>query len=243
MSDEQEPPFPEAAGAAFELRFKNLTRSRKRNLRDRITDKILNDMRNGQDPPTLAREEEIQRETVASAESLLARLGMDLRHADLLATPRRYVKAMREMTRGYHEDPRAILSTRFDADGFDQMILLRDVPFASLCEHHCLPFTGRAHVAYLPGPRVVGLSKLARVVDVFARRFQIQERMTKQIADAIENALDPVGVAVMIEASHSCMVVRGVAKPGATMSTSDLRGAFRSNPSARAEFFSLVRPE
>lgn len=176
----------------------------------------------------------------AGQEALVA-LGLDVAHEDLRATPARWAKAMREMLRGYDEDPRSLLSTRFDADGYDQMILLRDVPFASLCEHHVLPFTGHAHVAYIPGPRVVGLSKLARVVDAFARRFQIQERMTKQIADAIEGALAPVGVAVMIEASHSCMVVRGVAKPGATMTTSDLRGAFRDLPAARSEFFALVR--
>lgn len=178
---------------------------------------------------------------VISVAAALSTLGFRIEDEDLRLTPQRWVRAMKELTRGYGEDPAEILGTTFDSSGYDQLVLLKDIAFASLCEHHVLPFTGKAHVAYLPGKRVVGLSKLARVVDVFARRFQIQERMTKQIADALETALSPLGVAVMIEASHSCMAIRGVTKAGATMTTSDVRGAFRDSASARAEFFALVK--
>lgn len=155
-------------------------------------------------------------------------------------TPERWVRAMREMTKGYHEDPAKILATTFEGDGYDQLVLLRDIPFASLCEHHVLPFTGKAHVGYVPTARVVGLSKLARVVNVFACRFQIQERMTKQIADAIEGALHPLALGVMVEAAHTCMSLRGVTKTGSVMVTSDLRGRFREDAAARAEFFTLI---
>jgi GTP cyclohydrolase I len=144
------------------------------------------------------------------------------------------------MTDGYFDDPKALLATTFDGSGYDQLVLLKDVPFASLCEHHVLPFTGKVHVGYVPKGRVVGLSKLARVVDCFSRRFQIQERMTKEIADAIEGALSPVALGVVVEATHTCMTIRGVGKPGAVMTTSDVRGAFRDNASARTEFFAMI---
>jgi GTP cyclohydrolase I len=175
-----------------------------------------------------------------SMRTTLRDLGLNLDGDGLKDTPGRWVRAMQEMTRGYKEDPAAILATTFEGDGYDQLVLLKDIPFASLCEHHLLPFVGRAHVGYIPKDRVVGLSKLARVVDAFARRLQIQERMTKQIADAIASALLPLGVGVMIEATHSCMAVRGVAKPGALMVTSDVRGVFREKEAARAEFFALI---
>lgn len=174
----------------------------------------------------------------------LRALGFDLESDGLRATPRRWVKAFAEMTRGYEEDPQAILSTSFEGGGYDQLVLLKDITFASTCEHHLLPFVGHAHVGYVPNERVVGLSKLARLVDCFARRLQIQERMTKQIADAIEAVLKPRALGVMVEATHSCMAIRGVGKPGAVMVTSDLRGLFRNDESgsaaARAEFFALI---
>jgi GTP cyclohydrolase I len=159
----------------------------------------------------------------------------------MVDTPARVVKAWRDMTRGYGEDPASILSRTFDADGYDQIVCLRGVAYQSLCEHHLLPFTGTVDLAYLPGARVVGLSKLARLVDCFARRFQIQERMTKQIADAMETHLAARGVAVVVRGAHSCMTARGVLKPGAEMMTSEMRGSFRDHAEARAEVAALLR--
>lgn len=172
--------------------------------------------------------------------SLLAMCGADPDDPGVRDTPRRVLKAMREMTAGRHEDPGAILSTTFEKHAYDQMIVLRGVEFVSLCEHHLLPFTGRAVVAYIPSNRVVGLSKLARLVECYARRLQIQERMTQQIADALTEHLQPRGVGVVLAASHSCMCARGVRKPGAEMVTSSLTGALRDKADARAELMSLL---
>jgi len=170
---------------------------------------------------------------------LLQAIGEDPDRDGLRDTPRRVVKALGEMTCGYLEDPADILATVFDVD-FDEMIVVRRIPFVSLCEHHLLTFVGHATVGYVPKDLVVGLSKLARLVDCYARRLQVQERMTRQIADAIDTHLRPAGVAVLIESTHSCMSSRGVAKV-APMVTSDVRGCFRDQPEARAEFMALAR--
>ncbi len=167
-------------------------------------------------------------------------LGEDPARDGLVKTPHRVAKALRDLTAGYQEDPLAILrSALFEVDN-EEIVLVRDIDFASLCEHHMLPFMGRAHVAYLPRGRVVGLSKLARVVDVFARRLQVQERMTTQIAQALQEGLEPAGVGVVIEATHMCMVMRGVKKPNAVTVTSAMFGAFRDDPATRAELMKLV---
>jgi GTP cyclohydrolase IA len=172
--------------------------------------------------------------------TLLKYVGENPDRDGLVETPDRVARAFLEMTEGYHDSPEKILSTTFEGSS-DEMVLLKDVEFSSMCEHHLLAFQGRAHVAYLPaGGRIVGLSKLARIVDCFAKRLQVQERMTQQIADAIGHHLKPAGVAVVIEGNHSCMCVRGVRKQGATMVTSTLHGVFRSDPSTRAEFMSLI---
>lgn len=172
--------------------------------------------------------------------SLLAICGADPDDPSVRDTPKRVLKAMREMTAGRHDDPAAILSTTFDRHAYDQMVVLRGVEFVSLCEHHMLPFTGSAVVAYVPGDRVVGLSKLARLVDCYARRLQIQERMTQQIADALTEHLKPRGAGVVLAASHSCMCSRGVRKSGAEMVTSCLTGVLREKPEARAELLSFL---
>lgn len=171
---------------------------------------------------------------------ILEYIGEDPTRDGLIDTPRRVLKALTELTGGYRLDPGAILSTTFDVT-CDEMIVVRKVPFSSLCEHHVLPFHGTATVAYIPGPggRVVGLSKLARLVDCYARRLQVQERMTTQIADAIDEHLQPLGVGVVITASHTCMSMRGIAKPG-EMVTSKLIGALKDKPEARAEFMGLA---
>lgn len=167
-------------------------------------------------------------------------IGEDPNRDGLVDTPRRVIKALSEMTRGYKEDPSSILSKTFDVP-YDEMVILRDIEFWSLCEHHLLPFHGRVHVGYLPDKKVVGISKLARVVDVFARRLQVQERMTQQIANAIQEALKPQGVGVIIHATHLCMAMRGVQKP-ADMVTSCLLGSIREG-GARSEFLKLAHDQ
>lgn len=171
---------------------------------------------------------------------ILIELGEDPERDGLKKTPHRVAKALRDLTSGYREDPMEILrSALFDVD-HSEIVLVRDIDFSSLCEHHMLPFLGKAHVAYLPRGKVVGLSKLARVVDTFARRLQVQERMTTQIARALQEALDPAGVAVVIEATHMCMAMRGVKKPHAVTVTSAMLGEFHEDPATRAELMKLI---
>jgi GTP cyclohydrolase I len=182
---------------------------------------------------------DIERIERAVREILLA-VGEDPEREGLLKTPNRVARAYGELLAGLQDDPRRHLKTVFN-EQYDEVVLLRDIEFHSLCEHHLLPFTGRAHVAYLPAGKVVGLSKLARLVEGFARRPQVQERLTTQIADALMEELNPVGAACVIEASHTCMTIRGAAKPGSMMVTSALRGIFKENPSSRAEVLALIR--
>jgi GTP cyclohydrolase I len=174
----------------------------------------------------------------AVREILLA-IGEDPEREGLKKTPSRVARSYRELMAGLRSDPRAHLKTVFH-ERYDEIVLLRDIEFHSLCEHHLLPFTGRAHVAYLPAGRVVGLSKLARLVEGFARRPQVQERLTTQIADALMDELSPMGAACVIEAVHTCMTMRGVKKHGSVMVTSALRGIFKDNPPSRAEILSLM---
>ena len=162
----------------------------------------------------------------------------------LLDTPARVVRSYKEFFAGYQVDPRDLLMRTFsEVDGYDEMIVLKNIRFESYCEHHMVPIIGRAHVAYLPEHRVVGISKLARLVDAFAKRLQIQEKMTVQIADTLNEVLQPKGVAVMLEAAHQCMSTRGVHKAGTEMVTSRMLGSFRTDPSTRREFLSIVRKE
>jgi GTP cyclohydrolase I len=159
----------------------------------------------------------------------------------LLGTPQRVTKSYQEYFAGYEIDPMDLLQRTFEeVDGYDEMVLLRDIPFESHCEHHLAPIIGKAHVAYMPRNRVVGISKLVRIVDAYARRLQIQEKMTAQIANAIEDVLEPKGVAVVIEAAHQCMTTRGVHRPGVAMVTSRMLGLFRSDARTRREFLALI---
>ncbi len=179
-------------------------------------------------------------EVESAIRTLLRWAGDDPDRSGLRGTPARVSRAYKEWFGGYDQDPAGILRTTFDeTSGYDEIILLKDVEFVSRCEHYLVPIVGKAHVAYLPERRVVGISKLARVVDVFARRLQIQERMTAQIADTIQQVLEPRGVAVVIEAVHHCMVMRGVNKPGSTMVTSRLTGVFKDDPSVKRELLAL----
>ena len=178
---------------------------------------------------------------IRAVDELLIAIGEDPERDGLLRTPERVADMYAELCSGLHEDPARHLDVRFDAD-HDELILVRDIPFASLCEHHLMPFSGKAHVGYIPGVdgRITGLSKLARLVDGFARRPQVQERLTTQVADAIEARLNPRGVVVVIEAEHLCMSMRGVKKPGATTVTSAVRGVLRDDAAARAEAMTIL---
>ncbi len=172
---------------------------------------------------------------------LLSYLGEDVTREGLLETPARVVRAMKEHFAGYQQDAAEYLGKTFqEVDGYDELVLVSDIELFSHCEHHMVPFVGRAHVAYIPDGRVVGLSKLARVVDVFAKRLQVQEKLTKQIADAIQTHLKPQGVAVIVQCQHFCMCYRGVRKPGSWTTTSKLHGLFLKDPAARMELFTVL---
>lgn len=177
----------------------------------------------------------------AAIREILLAVGESPDRDGLQNTPSRVARMLTETLAGMHTDPRTHLTTTFEAE-HDEVVLVRDIPFASTCEHHMVPFIGHAHVGYLPGPdgRITGLSKLARLVDGYARRLQVQERLTTEIASAMEAVLEPAGVIVVLEAEHLCMSIRGVNKPGATTVTSAVRGHFRDDPRARAEALSLI---
>ena len=173
--------------------------------------------------------------------TLLAWAGDDPAREGLIDTPKRVAKAFEEWFGGYAEDPEAYLARTFEeVEGYDEMITLRDIRFESHCEHHLAPIIGKAHVAYLPTNKVVGISKLARVVETYAKRLQVQEKMTAQIAQCIQKVLEPKGVAVVIEAAHQCMTTRGVHKTGVSMVTSTMLGEFRRNPLTRREFLTII---
>jgi GTP cyclohydrolase I len=185
-------------------------------------------------PPTETRFESAVRD-------MLELVGEDPAREGLLKTPERVERAMRWLTRGYELDAAAVIGDALFEEEHQNMVIVRDIEFYSMCEHHMLPFFGKAHVAYIPDGRIVGLSKMARVVEVFARRLQVQERLTDQIAQALEDALRPRGVGVVIEASHFCMMMRGVEKQNSRTLTSALRGVFREDASTRNEFLRLVQ--
>lgn len=173
---------------------------------------------------------------------ILEGLGENLEREGLLETPQRVAKMYAELLCNINnnDEEKSVLATQF-VEKYDEMIILKDIPITSVCEHHFLPFTGVAHVAYVPSNRIVGISKLARAVDFYSRRPQVQERLTKQIAELIYTSLEPQGVGVVLECNHTCMTVRGVKKTGTVMFTSELLGTFKSNPTTRAEFMSLIR--
>ena len=175
--------------------------------------------------------------------TLITGLGEDVTREGLVKTPHRVERSLRFLTSGYEADVGTVLNDAlFQAEG-SEMVVVKGIEFYSLCEHHMLPFFGKAHIAYIPGTKILGLSKFARVVDVFARRMQVQERMTSQIADALEEALEPRGIAVVTEASHLCMMMRGVEKQGSTTRTSAMRGAFKDDARTRQEFLEAIRGE
>jgi len=182
-----------------------------------------------------------RQEAEAAVRTLILWAGDDPKREGLLDTPARVARAYEEFFAGYGQDPADILKRTFsEVEGYDEMIVMSDIRFESHCEHHMVPIIGKAHVGYLPDKRVVGISKLARLVEVYARRLQVQEKMTVQIADTLQEILHPRGVAVVIEAAHQCMTTRGVHKPGVGLITSRMVGAFRDDPSTRREFLAVI---
>lgn len=181
-----------------------------------------------------------QKKLEKAVEEILINIGENPKREGLLKTPHRVAKSFEFLTKGYHQDPKEILNKALFTTTNDEMVLVRDIEFYSLCEHHLLPIIGRAHVGYIPDGKVVGLSKIPRVVEVFARRLQIQEQLTEQIADAIDETINPKGVAVVLQARHMCMEMRGVEKINSTTVSSALRGLFKSDMRTRNEFFNLI---
>lgn len=176
-----------------------------------------------------------------SVETMLKALGEDVTREGLLKTPQRVAKSLAFLTKGYQENPHDVINNAVFEEDIDEMVVVKNIEVYSLCEHHLLPFVGKAHVAYLPKGKIIGLSKIARVVEIFARRLQVQERLTKQIADTLNQCLNPNGVAVVIEAEHMCMQMRGVQKRDSVMVTSAMLGDFKEKPATRSEFMSFIK--
>ncbi len=192
--------------------------------------------------PAPSKPQPSRQEAEAAVRTLLAYIGENADREGLVETPKRFINAYEELFAGYKECPADVLDRTFsETGGYDDLVLVRDIPFYSHCEHHVMPFTGKAHIAYVPTGRVVGLSKIARLIDVYARRLQTQEHLTSQIATAIDEILKPRGVAVMIEAEHTCMSMRGVAKAGSLTVTTQFTGLFRKDPQEQVRFITLVR--
>ena len=182
------------------------------------------------------------RELEAHVTGMLRALDPSPTREGLARTPQRVTRALRFLTRGYEQDPEKVINGALFTENYSEMIVVKDIDFYSLCEHHILPFFGRAHVAYIPRGRIVGLSKIARLVEVYARRLQVQERLTTEVADTIERQLTPLGIAVVTEAEHLCMRMRGIEKQNSTVVTSAMRGVFQTNSKTREEFMTLIRP-
>lgn len=219
---------------------KSLKNNLNSNLAEQVTSRPDRNTHNGQQVQIQATSEQANEQMMGAVRTILESVGEDPEREGLLKTPKRVAEAMQFLTQGYNQSLEKIVNGAIFDEGHNEMVLVRDISFFSLCEHHMLPFMGKAHVAYIPNQKVVGLSKLARIVEMYARRLQVQERLTRQIAEAIQEVLEPQGVAVVMEATHMCMVMRGVEKPGSWTVTSAMLGAFEEQKT-REEFLNLIR--
>ncbi|MGL5079471.1 MAG: GTP cyclohydrolase I FolE [Waterburya sp.] len=213
----------------------------KSSLLEQVSSRPDRNTHNGQAAQIKATSEAAKEKMMEAVYTMLESVGEDPEREGLLKTPKRVAEAMQYLTSGYNQSLEDLVNGAIFDEGHNEMVLVRDINFFSLCEHHMLPFMGRAHVAYIPNQKVVGLSKLARIVEMYARRLQVQERLTRQIAEAVQEILDPQGVAVVMEATHMCMSMRGVQKPGSWTVTSAMIGVFQDEQKTREEFLNLIR--